>query len=995
MKQYSITKRKIFLMFVLLMYSFLLFSNFFCQAGTSIVTPPSLIASEDFQNGFTLNSSLANTTQFGTNYVNASVKPFKAGVPSTVDTQLKVISDPLNASNKCMQMKASNASTAKIDFNGFFADSDGSDITDTILSFDLMIDSSSIFIYNTTPFDGINFSNIGNNQTFGFMYPAFNKIPVLKSESTNLYMPTSYQNAWTDKRNVWYSYKMMVIDKKIYLKGWEKDAAEPGYWLVSSEEFKSPTVKNTFYIWAVSKNVGSNVILNVDNIKIYKLGSKYNANLDSVTITDGKTNQPIFFSPSFDPDITQYTVALPEDSVIPNFTVKPSNLGSTFIVMRPTVIPGKVIVAVKAVDQVSAKTYVFNLENYRYNIAPEKSVVTFGARKPGYGAVANQTVKIINTGNDEVTISKPTLGANSNFIIDTSTMQTTLPAGGYTTFVAGIKQGLSVGKYSENITISGSKNASTVITLNFVVYNTDEFLISASPNNVVFDTVTPSYTTQSKKTITIKNDGNQAITLTKPTSKYYNISNLSQTIIEAGDIATFTASPKLGFDIGNYDESIGINGFSGANPVYTSANLKFNVSNLPIVNKVLTFDSSEVPFSVSPINICTASIETKTKLLGNNFNKSSMKLSFEDKLSNTIVSTDKVSLNRNLSGYDGIVLRIRTNATEKSLLGIKLNNTSVGRSNPVLVDIFGNLVEPFSVTDINIAVGKSGILLPEKFDGFVFVSFNDTFDGSRLNPYDQYTIQLNFKNFDAVADVGLWDGTAENPKYTYIDDISYYIGDSTVVYDNIVSNLGYTYLNPLDKTALTDSKTGIYLEGFNENSIPVNSIIDVQKNKVSQTDDIIAKNKYGDKARVISSYSINISDLYGEKGKLNDAVNVNFKLPEGLNDGNFGVFLVPNKDSGVPNIPESFIGGMIKSQNNDTGYIDVTDWVMANSDMSMSVTSYYMGTYLLLAKDATNIPIDIENSNPNTTDMNIILLIAIASLALVSYIIYNKSFKIN
>ncbi len=95
------------------------------------------------------------------------------------------------------------------------------------------------------------------------------------------------------------------------------------------------------------------------------------------------------------------------------------------------------------------------------------------------------------------------------------------------------------------------------------------YTISADTTTLNFGSVQTGYTTPAAQTITIRNNGNQSITLTQPTAANYTIGTLSKTTLAAGETATFTVQPKGGLAAGTYDETITVQGANGGNATNT------------------------------------------------------------------------------------------------------------------------------------------------------------------------------------------------------------------------------------------------------------------------------------------------------------------------------------------------------------------------------------------------------------------------------------------
>ena len=91
------------------------------------------------------------------------------------------------------------------------------------------------------------------------------------------------------------------------------------------------------------------------------------------------------------------------------------------------------------------------------------------------------------------------------------------------------------------------------------------YSVSSNVTETDFGSVTEGYTGVSKKTITVTNDGNQEITLTKPNAVNFAVSDLSKNTLAAGESATFTITPKDGLTAGTYKETVTVQGANGTN----------------------------------------------------------------------------------------------------------------------------------------------------------------------------------------------------------------------------------------------------------------------------------------------------------------------------------------------------------------------------------------------------------------------------------------------
>ncbi len=101
------------------------------------------------------------------------------------------------------------------------------------------------------------------------------------------------------------------------------------------------------------------------------------------------------------------------------------------------------------------------------------------------------------------------------------------------------------------------------------------YSISADVSALDFGSVQAGYASPGAKTVTVTNTGNQQISLTQPAANNYAIGNLSKTVLEPNETATFTVRPKYGLAANAYGETITIHG-TGASDI--GIRLSFTVS---------------------------------------------------------------------------------------------------------------------------------------------------------------------------------------------------------------------------------------------------------------------------------------------------------------------------------------------------------------------------------------------------------------------------------
>ena len=158
------------------------------------------------------------------------------------------------------------------------------------------------------------------------------------------------------------------------------------------------------------------------------------------------------------------------------------------------------------------------------------------------------------------------------------------------TFVATVDENGKVTAVKEGqatITVTtedGGKTAKCEVTVTAKSYG-----LKAEPSALDFGSVTEGYTAAPEaKTVTVTNTGNQAVTLTQPTSNYYTIGTLSKSELAPNDTATFTVQPKAGLPVGNYNEVVTV---SSTDNTSASVTLDFAVAAKPApAEYTITFD---------------------------------------------------------------------------------------------------------------------------------------------------------------------------------------------------------------------------------------------------------------------------------------------------------------------------------------------------------------------------------------------------------------------
>jgi|GEM_PF-1982317 len=135
--------------------------------------------------------------------------------------------------------------------------------------------------------------------------------------------------------------------------------------------------------------------------------------------------------------------------------------------------------------------------------------------------------------------------------------------------------GLSVSDSAVTITYTtDNQSVSQNITVNTAP------TITTTSSAISFGSLTAGYTTPPAiQTMTVKNTGNQRVTLTQPTSEHYAIGALSNNLLNKAETVTFTIQPKPGLVVGSYNENLII---AGTNETSASISLSFTVTEAPV-----------------------------------------------------------------------------------------------------------------------------------------------------------------------------------------------------------------------------------------------------------------------------------------------------------------------------------------------------------------------------------------------------------------------------
>lgn len=240
------------------------------------------------------------------------------------------------------------------------------------------------------------------------------------------------------------------------------------------------------------------------------------------------------------------------------------------------VAPGTATITATTEDGGKTATCTVTVTAKTYQIAVDKSTLDFGSMFAGNAVPGAQTVTITNKGNQTVTVTLPaSTYYNVTAGTDFTDKQATLAPGGTATFTVQPKTGLAAGTYQETLTVSGDNGVQAALLCKLAV-TAKTYSLSIDPGAIGFGTAAVGYTQPAVREVTVKNTGNQTLTLTHPTAVNFEVGKLNQLTLAPGEKAVFTVRPKAGLGAGSYSETVVVKANSGTQ---VSVNLTFTVQN--------------------------------------------------------------------------------------------------------------------------------------------------------------------------------------------------------------------------------------------------------------------------------------------------------------------------------------------------------------------------------------------------------------------------------
>ena len=281
-----------------------------------------------------------------------------------------------------------------------------------------------------------------------------------------------------------------------------------------------------------------------------------------------------------------------------------------------TVTLGKVTSTNYIVGNFSKSTLAPN-ETATFTVQPKAGLSTGSYSEAIEVKTTNETSVKVNVSFKVNKALKITVSPVSSTIIDgESSKLTANPVGGsgkytYKWNIDGEAKVIGTGK---DIVVSPSKTTTYKVVINDTVeskeitstitVNPKTYTITATKINNDFGSKSESYTSSPAKTVTIKNTGNQAITLGKVTSTNYIVGNFSKTTLAPNETATFTVQPKAGLSAGIYNEKLVIKTTKGTS-VTVNVNFKVNKIAAPTSVKAVATSYNKIKVNWNKLSYIT------------------------------------------------------------------------------------------------------------------------------------------------------------------------------------------------------------------------------------------------------------------------------------------------------------------------------------------------------------------------------------------------------
>jgi len=258
---------------------------------------------------------------------------------------------------------------------------------------------------------------------------------------------------------------------------------------------------------------------------------------------------------------------------------------------------------------VAAPTYGISLS--------ESGTYNFPSAIFGYGTQTARSVTVTNTGNQLTgSLTVALSGSNpSNFTLS-GTSVSSIAVGGNVSFTVVPNDGLSVGTYTETVTISGDNAISETFNISFTVTPAPTYGVALNQSGTyIFSPVNSGYSALTPLPVTVWNTGNQptgtlTVALSGADAGSFTLSETSVSSIAVGGNDAFTVVPISGLSDKTYTATVKVSDSNGI-----SANFDVSFTVIPVSNFSVSLSESgtyNFPFTIFGYGAQTARSVTVT-----------------------------------------------------------------------------------------------------------------------------------------------------------------------------------------------------------------------------------------------------------------------------------------------------------------------------------------------------------------------------------------------
>lgn len=282
-------------------------------------------------------------------------------------------------------------------------------------------------------------------------------------------------------------------------------------------------------------------------------------------------------------------------------------------------------VTVSGKDNTDIEAQSLNISFKVNPIVPQSSIklnventYIFHPAEVDYSTRGAKEVTITNTGNvatGDLNVALSS-GEESNFTVGPKTIGSIENENSTATFNVAPKLGLSVGTYTETVTVSGNNIASQSFNVSFTVNPkvSQRSIELSEEGSYTFPTATVGYSDLATKEVKITSTGTAAtgelvIDLSGTNEDSFKLNKTKIESIAVGESDTFTVTPKTGLEAGTYTAKVTV---SDGNLIFGSFDVSFTV------NKAFSGGGSHSSSIQKPTIIAGEGAETSLSILGTN-----------------------------------------------------------------------------------------------------------------------------------------------------------------------------------------------------------------------------------------------------------------------------------------------------------------------------------------------------------------------------------------